>query len=630
MSMIYGLLGMAARIGLTWLSRRRLPQIEGTLTLSDLEKPVEVIRDRWGIPHIYAQNLHDLFFAQGFVHAQDRLWQMEVNRRLGLGRLSELFGELTLDTDRAVRTFGFNRLGHIDWMNTTEEVREVFLAYTSGVNAFLDSPRTRLPVEFTLLNHQPEPWQPEHSLAFSRVMLWQLSRAWYGEIIRAQIAETVGAEHAADLEITYPEEGPITLPEGIEFNRIDPDGSLRKAKGPFLDKGKGSNAWAVSGRRTVSGYPLLCNDMHLAMLLPSIWHEAHLVADELNVTGVTLPGVPMVMVGHNARIAWGMTVAFTDCEDLFVERIHPEDATRYEFQGEWIKGDVIVESIQVKGRASLHKERVVITRHGPIISDAVGSPDRQLAIQSMALKPSSSLQGWLLLNRAGSWDEFVKAIKRIDATQLTVTYADVDGNIGYWVTGRVPVRAKGDGTIPVPGWTGEYEWVGEVPFTKMPHCLNPGRGYVVSCNNQIVSDDFPHFLGRAWMNGFRARRVIQLMEGQEKCSAEDGRAIQTDVTCLPGREFVRCLDGFATMDPDVQLALDHLRKWDGRLTPESVGGAVYEVTRYKLVRNLLEPGLGEELTLRVMGQGFHPLLLPVHEFYGHDTVVMLRLIACSA
>jgi penicillin amidase len=626
MPIIHNILGPIARSGLTWLSRRRLPQTEGKLTLPGLLASVEIIRDRWGIPHIYANTSHDLFFAQGFVHAQDRLWQMEINRRIGQGRLSELFGELALDTDRTARTFGFNRLGQVDWANVTGDLREILQAYVAGVNAFLNSPDTKLPVEFTLLTHGPEPWQPEDTLAFTRVMLWQLSHAWYGEIIRSQIAQTVGAERGAELEIHYPENNPLTLPNGIDFNRLDRVGSLQKANGPFLSRGKGSNAWAVSGHRSATGHPILCNDMHLALVLPSLWYEVHLVADDLNVTGVTLPGVPLVLVGHNTRIGWGMTLAFTDCEDLFIEKVDPKNPGRYQFRGEWPEAEVIAEAIHVKKRTEPHVEQIIVTRHGPIISDVVGSPDQRIAVKSMALQPTSSLNGWLLLNRAGHWDEFVDAMRLIDATQLNVIYADVEGNIGYWVTGKVPVRARGDGTVPVPGWTGEYEWIEEVPFAEMPHCFNPVEGHVVSCNHRIVPDDYPHFLGNVWMNGYRARRIVDFLELKDKLSIDDFKALHIDFTCLPGREFVTRLEGHTCSDPDGQLALDLLRDWDGQLTPDSVGGTLYEVTRYMLVRNLLEPGLGQDLTLRYMGQGFHPVLLPSHEFYGHDTVTMLRLL----
>jgi penicillin amidase len=626
MAAIHDVAGSILKAGLTWLGRRRLPQTDGELTLPGLAAPVEVIRDRWGVPHMYAANAHDLFFAQGFVHAQDRLWQMELNRRAASGRLSEMLGAAALETDRATRTFGFHRLAQADWAVAEGDGRATILAYSAGVNAFLRNPSAAMPIEFTLLGHTPEPWEPEDTLAYSRLMIWQLSHAWYSEIVRAQLIEAVGQEHASELEITYPPGNPITLPDGIRFNRLDPDGSLAGARGPFLNRGQGSNAWAISGAKTVSGKPFLCNDMHLPLALPSLWYENHLVADGINVSGVSLPGMPLVMVGHNARIAWGMTLAFTDCEDLFVEKFDPQIPGRYQLGGEWLDARVIAEPIRIKGRAEPHVEQVVITHHGPIVSDVVGHPEQRIALNSMALRPGLIIAGWLQLDRAGDWDEFVTAMRTIEAPQLSVTYADVDGNVGFWVTGKVPVRAKGEGMVPAPGWTGEYEWIGEVPFEEMPHALNPEPGYVVTCNHRIISDAYPHFLGNAWMNGFRARRVTDLIASKDRLSADDFRAIQLDFTCLPGLELVKRLAGLTSDDPDVQAALELLRAWDGKLTAESAGGAVYEVTRHSLIRALLEPGLGVDLTTRLMGHGFHPLMRPLHEFYGHDTVAMLRLL----
>jgi penicillin amidase len=620
------LLGSAARTGLTWLSRQRLPQIDGRLTLPGLVASVEIIRDRWGIPHIYAANHHDLFFAQGFVHAQDRLWQLELNRRLATGRLSEIFGPVALETDRAIRTFGFPRLAQADWTNAAEEVALAIEAYTQGINAFLDHRSTRLPLEFTILRHRPEPWQPEDSLAFMRLTTWQFSHAWYGQIVRAQLIEVVGEAAAAELEIHYPDQNPVTLPEGIEFNRLDLDGLLQRAAGPFLNRGQGSNAWAVSAGRTTTGRPYLCNDVHLALRVPSTWYELHLVGGRFNVSGASLLGVPLVVVGHNARLAWGLTLAFTDCEDLFVERFDPHDPHRYLFRDEWRPAEVISETIQVKGQAEPHREQIILTQHGPVISDVVGAPDQRIALNSMSLRAATVAAGWWRLNLAGNWDEFVEAMRHIEAPQLNVAYADVEGNIGYWLTGRVPIRAKGQGLVPAPGWTGEYEWVDEVPFEAMPHALNPEQGYVASCNHRVIAADYPYYLGSAWVNGYRARRLVELFGGQEKLAVDDFRAMQLDVTCLPGRELVAQLAGLTGDDPDVRLALAELRAWDGRLTTTGSGATLYEVLRYILVRNLLEPGLGPALTVRLMGQGSNPVLFAAHEFYGHDTVTMLRML----
>ena len=619
-------LGTLARGLLTQMSRGRLPKIDGTLSLPGISETVEVIRDRWGIPHIYAQNLPDLFFAQGFVHAQDRLFQMELNRRTAAGTLSEVFGALSLDTDRFVRTFGFNRLGRTDWENASPEVQEMFTAYASGINAFMEHPKKKWPLELNLLRHYPDSWEPVDSVIFSRLMIWQLSHAWQSEITRAEIYEKVGMEHAAELEIHYPDRNPVTLPEGIEFNALDPDGKLRKLTGPFLDRGKGSNEWVIAPNRSETGHAVLANDMHLPLGIPALWYQVHLNAPGFHVSGVSLPGLPMVMVGHNDHIAWGTTLAFTDCEDLYIEQIDSHDPPRYLYKDKWHEAEVISEEIQVQGQPDPHIEQVVITHHGPVISNVVGYEDQKVSVKSTDLQPSQAMEGWFRLNQAKNWNDFVEAIRLIEAPQLSIAYADVEDNIGYWVTGKVPIRASGDGSIPVPGWSGEYEWIGEIPFEETPHAFNPVCGYILNCNNKIVTDDYPHFLGNVWMNGFRARRVQELIESREKLSMKDHQDFQMDVKCIPGLEFVSCLKNVPDSDPEVELALKLLREWDGFLTPECVGGSVYEVARYTMVREILVPGLGEELATRVMGDGCHPLLAKTQEFYGHDTTTLLRLL----
>ena len=618
-------LGKLARTFLTRRDRKRLPRIDSDLQLNGLNQPIEIFRDRWGIPHIYASSLVDLCFAQGFVHAQDRLFQMELNRRTAQGTLSELFGETALNTDRTSRTFGFNRLGLADWENIIGDLREGILAYTAGVNAFLEKRKKKLPFEFNMLSHRPEPWVPADSLAFSRVMIWQLSHAWQGELIRAEIAEKVGADKASDLEIRYPSQNPIILPDGIAFNVLDPEGHLHRKSGPFLGRGKGSNSWVIAADRSQTGSAVLCNDMHLGLSIPSLWYMVHLHGqDGFHVSGVSLPGLPMVLVGHNEKISWGMTLAFTDAEDLFIEQIDSQN--RYLYEDQWLPLEIIDEIIEVKGRVVPHLEKVQLTRHGPVISNVVNHSEHKVAVNSMALQPSQALEGWYRLNKAGSWDDFVDAMRLIDAPQLSVTYADTKNNIGYWVTGSVPVRANGNGMVPVPGWSGEYEWVDRVPFEEMPHALNPHSGYIVTCNHKIIDEEYPHFLGNVWMNGYRARRLVELIEGHEKLSIDDHISFQVDVKCLPGLEFVSRLEGVFDPDPDVQLALRLLREWDGYLTSGSIGGTIYEVTRYTMIRNILEPALGSELTNKTMGVGFHPLLNHSNEFYGQDTVVLLRLL----
>jgi penicillin G amidase len=616
------LLGSGLRTFLNWQGQQREAQIDGTLMTSGLTKPVEVLRDQWGVPHIYAQNNHDLFFAQGFVHAQDRLWQMELDRRLASGRLSEIFGETTLETDRATRTLGFRRLGVADLEHSSETGRQMLDAYVAGVNAVIESEEKRLPVECLLLRFRPDKWTPEDSMTWARLVFWQMSRAWYGEIIRARVVEAVGEEHARELDIRYPDENPVTLPHGIEFNRISVDG----VQNTPLARNWGSNAWTVSGGNTQAGMPFVCNDMHLPITVPSVWYQNHLASDEINVTGVSMPGIPMVLAGHNTNIAWGLTVAYTDSEDVYIEQFDPDISDRYLYEGKWLQAESITETIQVNGWSKPHIEEVRITRHGPVISDVIGHTGQKLALQSMALRKTRTGEALLALNQASNWETFTAAMALVDTPQLSVVYGDVQGNTGYWVTGKVPVRAKGYGLFPSPGWNGEYEWAGEIPFEKMPHAFNPAQGYIVSANHRIAAEDYLYYLGSDFMNGFRARRLIEMIEQRERLNADDFAAMQMDVTSIPGQIFVRCLEGFESTDQKIQAALHKLLSWDGQLTPDTVGGTIYEVTMQMLIRKILEPKLGKELADHMMGLGWNPVLYPSHEFNGRDTVAIFRML----
>mgnify|MGYP000855245668 FL=1 len=564
-----------ARKAIVQLDRSRLPRLDGTLRLPALQHPVEVIRDRWGVPHLYASSAHDLFAAQGYVHAQDRLAQMELGRRFGLGRLSELFGPGGLVADRASRVLGFARTARKDLEIAPPDLVEGMQAYCDGINAFLADPAFKAPVELFLARWRPEPWTPHDCLAWGRVMYWQLCRGWSSEVVRALLIEAVGPEAAAELEIgPCPGEIP-TLPGGIEVRDLDPR-TLVPGAGLATARGMGSNAWALSPERTTTGGAILANDMHMPLMLPSFWYENHLVGDGFEVTGVSLPGIPLVLVGHNARIAWGMTLAHTDAEDTFVERFDPADRYRYEVPGGWADAEVVREEIRVRGRLLPHVEEVVITRHGPVISGLFGAIRQRLALQSTALMPCAAARGWLLLNRAAGWDDFVQAMRCIGTPPLNIAYADVDGNIGYWNTGTLPVRSSGRGDVPSRGWTGEGDWVGTIPFEEMPHAKNPARGFLVSCNHTLVDGDYPHFLGRTFINGARARRVNQFIEERGRMGLQDCRSLQADVTSLPARDFVARLAGLPETDPDVRLALLLLRAWDGRLTEGSAAAAVYE------------------------------------------------------
>jgi penicillin G amidase len=637
MTTLHTILGRLTRPALAAISRQRLPQVDGRMYLPGLHGPVTIRRDEWGIPHIRASHRHDLFFAQGVVHAQDRLWQMELNRRAATGRLSELLGEATLETDRLTRTLGFNRLAHSSWEKMGGQVAADLEAYVAGVNAYLAG-NPRLPVELMLLNHRPEPWRVKDSIAFGRLQGWALSHGWAGELMRAQLAEAVGAPLAAELEPQYAGRNPVTLPNGIQFNELTLDKMTEAAAGPFLGKGtldgggRGSNGWVIAGRHSATGHAILCNDMHLPLTSPSLWYYLHMHLEGeggYHVAGVSQPGMPYILVGHNDHIAWGATLTFIDVEDLFVEKLHPEDPTRYQFREEWQQAQIYDERIKVKGQPD-HVERVVVTHHGPIVSNVLAGSSEALAMSSMALRPYETFDGFAMLNEARNWQEFAAAVQRIETPALNLVYADTQDNIGYYVSGKVPIRTAGQGLTPAPGWTGDHEWIGEIPFNEMPHALNPAEGYLITSNNRIVNDDYSHFLGFTWMNGYRARRLDDLIRNQlqenGRVSLEDCQRFQMDVYSLPGRELVERLTELETADGDANLCLRLLREWDGWLTPESVGGAVYQVLLARLAPRILGNRLTAEQQMNFLGLGPHYLLYPANELYGHWSVTLMRLL----
>lgn len=606
-------------------ARKNLPQLDGVFNHKELTDAVKVYRDKWGVPHIYASNLKDLAFAQGYVHAQDRLWQMDIQRRVARGQISEIVGKAALDTDRATRTLGFERLAAADITDIPAHLLEDLESYISGINAYVDVLGNNLPPEYKLLKCKPHKWELLDVLAFSRMLAWQMSFAWFGEVIRAKVVDKVGAEHATELDVHYPPENPSGLNKVGEVNMIADDGLLQAMNGPFLKPIKGSNGWAISGARTRSGSPILCNDPHLPMSQPAIWYENHLKSPEVETTGVTVPGVPMVLIGHNGNIAWGMTLAFTDIQDTYIEQFTDNTLNKYRFKGEELDAQKISETIKVKGERD-HIEQVIITQHGPVISGIVGLASTKLTLHSKALQKSGMILGWYNLNRAKNWIDFVHAMEHINAPALNVPYADVTGNIGYWVTGKVPVRKGFNGSMPAEGWTGEQEWTGEVPFEEMPHTFNPEKGYVITCNHKIVPDDYPHYLGSTWMNGYRANRLETLFSKKEKFAPDDMKKMQMDIHCLPALQFIEQYRGLRLDNLNLELMKQQLLSWDGNLTTDTVAGCIYQVTRHFMMETVFQEKLGADLTQQLTGKGFNDSLIPQQEFYGYDTVTLLRML----
>lgn len=589
------------------LVRRPVPRAQGRAALKGLTSGVEIIRDRWGVPHIYAGDERDLLFAMGFAQAQDRFWQMEFNRRLASGTLAEVLGEGALEVDRLIRRIGFRRQAEREWGEVAGEARITGEAFAAGVNAYLE--RGTLPLEFTILRYRPKPWQPTDTLAFGRFMSWTLTGNWDFEILRSWTIERFGPEVMADLEAGDFAGAPVTVPPGTEAKGAGPslDDDYKQAAEFIGLVGRAmSNNWAVDGRKSVSGKPLLASDPHLKLQMPSIWWEVHVESPEVRAAGAALPGIPGVIIGHNDRIAWGITAAMTDGDDLYVERVNPDNPAQYEYQGDWVDGEMVREEIKVRGRAKPVVEEVLITRHGPVISPAIRGETRTLALRTTCLEEWDQLSGVLRLLRAGDWDEFRDALRSWPAPAQNFVYADVKGNIGYQLAGLLPIRPRGHGVVPSPGWTGEHEWTGFIPFDELPSTYNPPTHWVASANNKIVDDDYPYFLSAEWANGFRKLRIGELLEAKEKLSIDDFRAMQGDLLSLPARELVPQLLAVTPKDEWARRALTFLRAWDCVLAPDSVAACVFEVFLTHLVRRALEEKLGSWSDF-FMGRGIHPV-----------------------
>lgn len=582
---------LAAAGGFLWL-RTSLPRYDGTVRLPGLQSPVDVLRDARAVPHIFARSIEDASFALGFVHAQDRLWQMEFQRRFGTGRLAEVLGPRLIESDRFMRTLGLDRAAAKSLAFLDEPSKKALTAYAAGVNAYLSTRRGALPPEFVLLRAPPpEPWTPADSLVLLKLIAWDLAGNWRDELLRAQLAGRLTEGQIAALWPPYPDDGPVVLPDLAALEgRLWPSRLLTFAREAGATAGKGSNAWVVAGRHSETGKPLLANDPHLGLVAPSPWYFAHLEAPGLKVVGATLAGLPTVVLGHNGRIAWGFTNTYADVQDLFIERIDPEDPGRYLAPGGSRPFAVREEVIRVKGSQEV-VVRVRETRHGPVVSEAVAGAGKAtdqgevVALAWTALDEDDlSFQAAIKLNRARDWESFVVAMRDFGGPPQNIVYADVEGNIGFYAAGRIPVRRAGDGSVPVPGWTGAYDWDGAIPFDGLPRGLNPASGVIVTANNKIVPESYPYFLTRDWPPPYRARRIEVLLARLGRHGIESFRRIQGDSTSLMAREMVPYLLAARPQTPLAEAARDLLADWDGAMRADRPEPLVFAAWYRELTR----------------------------------------------
>jgi len=589
-----------------------MPDTSGELRVAGAAAEIRIVRDAHGVPHVFAASERDAHFAIGLLHAQDRLWQLEMNRRIVAGRLAEALGPAALDTDRFLRTLGVRRNAERIAERLDAATRASLQAYADGVNAGIAIVRRqpwKLSPEFLLVGVRPELWTIADSIGWQTMMAWDLSGNHANELLRFALSQRLPSARIAQLLETDP---PLRtadlgrLYQGLDRGTV---ASLMHTMPPAGIDGIGSNNWVVDGRHSASGKPLLANDPHLGLASPALWYFAHLSAPGLDVIGATLPGLPAVVLGRNQRIAWGFTNTGPDTQDLFLEQVHPSDAGRYRTPDGWAAFAARDEVIRVKGRPEV-RLTVRETRHGPVISDvhpgaaeglrASGVGARHaLAFQWTALGPDdTTVRAGLALNRAGSWEEFVAAMRDWTAPQQNMVYADVDGRIGFLAPGRVPRRKPGNdlhGLAPAPGWDPRYDWDGWVPFDGLPRAERPPGGMVVTANQNVVAPGSPHFLGAEWTLPYRHDRIRERLAARERHDVASFASIQSDVVSRSVLELMPALRGANPSTPAGRAALAMLRDWRGQMAADAAEPLIATAWIDRLRRLVFEDEVGESL-----------------------------------
>ena len=608
------LLGIGLIIGILYvrqLSRKGLPDYNAEVKLEGMLGQVTVYRDAYAVPHIYADNEKDLYRATGYVMAQDRLWQMDLFRRATTGRLSEIFGPDLVEADLLMRALRIPEKSRMVLSRQEPEVLETLEAFADGVNQFIEIHQDDLPLEFSLLGYKPEDWAPEHTVNLISYMAWDLTFPWRSETLLFKIAQKIGADNPKLIELIPDLSLQTTL--GYPKFRLEKDKlelssnlleSSRKLEQLGLVVFSGSNNWAVSGKKSITGKPLFANDMHLDLFIPGIWYQMHqIVEGKLNVTGVCLAGAPSVVAGHNQRIAWGMTNAMVDDMDFYLETIHPENPNMYMFNGEWREMDVRTERILIKG-SEIAEKTLRFTHRGPIISGFKGISDHALSMRWIGNEFSDEVYSVYWLNRAGNWEEFKQAAKYFFSVSQNINYADVDGNIGLYYCAGVPIR-KGKGFFVFPGETDEYDWTGFIPFEELPHVYNPESGYVSSANNRATDETYPYYISQWFLPPHRIERIHEMLEAKEKLSIDDFKSMHSDlhstlVDDILG-DIVGELKDMEDLSTAEKKALELLMSWPGELTEASAATSIFEKMQYHLTKNLIQDELGDELLGEILG-----------------------------
>ncbi|MCT1539925.1 MULTISPECIES: penicillin acylase family protein [Lysinibacillus] len=596
---IIAALALVAFIGFTWFMNKSKPVIDGELAVTILDQDVTVTRDEKGVPHIFAKTDADLYRAQGYVQAQDRLFQMDLARRQASGRLSEIIGEATINTDKHFRTFSLRDAAEKSLAAYDDESKQVLEWYAEGVNAFIAQAKesNTLSYEFALLGYEPEEWTVVDSLTIGKYMAYDLGGNWNTLAFRHWALQNFDEEKAKELFIKYPENASAIIEANIQ-NPVAVAGQFSAEMLP--NEFNGSNNWVVSGDKTKSGTPILADDPHLGLSTPSIWYQMHLQSPQQNVSGVIFAGIPGIILGHNDEIAWGVTNVGPDVQDLYIEIPNPDNPTQFRYDGKWEQAEVRDESIKVKDGETVDFE-VVVTRHGPIMTDLAfkdTEPTAQFSMQWTALQPTAELRAVLGFNKAKTWGDFEKALEDFKAPAQNFVFASKDGTIAYKANGQIPIRKQGEGQLPVPGDSSDYGWKGFIPWGELPTLVNPKEGFIATANNQVIGEDYPYHITDFWAQPYRFERIKEVLEANDAITVEDMMALQMDQHNLYAREFLPdLLTSLKEKDQDGKYAevMTMLEKWDMVDAKESGAPLVFHTLMIKLQEVLFKDQMPEDM-----------------------------------
>ncbi len=615
-----GIAAAATAAAWHWLARRPLPQQEGSIAVDGIEGPVRIRRDRWGVPHVEADSPADVWFAEGFCHGQDRLWQLDFYRRVVSGLVSEMAGPEALPIDRLMRTLGIRRTAEREAAMLEPELRALLERFCEGVNAAAAGAKA-LPFEMQLLRLDWQPWRPVDILSLGKLLAFGLSTNWERELLRADMVRALGPELTARLDAGYPADNPVVNHEpwsGDGLAIVEQIDAVRRSIG-LAAEASGSNNWAISGELSATGSPLIAGDPHLPPSMPGIWYQVGLTLGDRFVRGASLPGMPGVYMGQNNDVCWTFTNVMADVEDLFIERL---DGDRYLFEDEWLPLEVVREEIPVKGRDAPEVLDVRVTHHGPIVNEALGADAAEpLALRWLALDQPTAFTGMFELHEITSGPELVAKLEGHTSPASNLVWADRHGSIGYKLIGGLPLRKGGCPDLPKPGWTGEFEWEGPIPYEEMPETIDPESGFLITANNRIVGDEYPHHITSEWLDGFRAKRIEQLLRESDEHDLDDFEAMQSDNLSLPGLEAAQRLGRLSPQGQRERSAIERLRSWDGRLDPGTIAGTIYQAFLLRLARETARAVIGDrdlaERWLDRADNGFTPHVTSPWRWHSH-------------